>query len=144
MKFPSDIIYKKYGTQGIELFDKYGFMVAFAAGTSLILVLKLLDVSQVITTSAAVSVMVIYATLIHFSVRLQLREDQAGDNLYYLGLLFTLVSLAWALYIFDPGLGAKQIISSFGIALATTITGLFLRVLFKCVKAQSKLSTWQE
>ena len=61
--------------------------------------------------------------------------DLAGDNSYYLGLLFTLGSMAFALYDFraevqcpSNATGVQQIISNFGIALATTIVGIFLRV----------------
>jgi hypothetical protein len=76
-----------------------------------------------------------YAALVVLVPRLRVRMDQAGDNSYYLGLLFTLSSMAFALY--DFGVitrgtasiaGVQQIISNFGIALATTIAGIFLRV----------------
>jgi hypothetical protein len=73
--------------------------------------------------------MLVYAGLLLLTRRAQIREDQSGDNLYYLGFLFTLVSLSFALYQFN-GNGTEQIIENFGIALATTITGLVLRVCF--------------
>jgi methyl-accepting chemotaxis protein len=67
------------------------------------------------------------------AARFRVRLDQAGDNAYYLGLLFTLTSMAFALYEFGlatelEGSGVEQIISNFGIALASTVAGIFLRV----------------
>jgi methyl-accepting chemotaxis protein len=59
-----------------------------------------------------------------------LRSDQAGDNCYYLGLIFTLISLAYAIFTFNPGDTATTIVQGFGIALFTTILGLALRVFF--------------
>ncbi|WP_139839880.1 hypothetical protein [Oceanibacterium hippocampi] len=58
--------------------------------------------------------------------------DRAGDNIYYLGLLYTLVTLSISLVqIFDLGAGADAVfglMSAFGIALWSTIFGMFLRV----------------
>jgi chromosome segregation ATPase len=67
---------------------------------------------------------------------IRVRLDQAGDNAYYLGLLFTLISMAFALYDFSRAssagrdvFAAEQIIGNFGVALASTIAGIFLRVI---------------
>jgi hypothetical protein len=65
----------------------------------------------------------------------RVRADQAGDNLYYLGLLFTLTGLAYAIFTFKPESQSNTIVEGFGIALATTIFGLTLRVFFNQVRA---------
>src|SRR5262249_3294103 len=94
---------------------------------------------RAVVTCAMVAVMLAYAAIVVSVPRLRLRLDQAGDNAYYLGLLLTLTSMAFALYDFGtavggtevtrgPRAGAQQIIANFGVALATTITGIFLRV----------------
>lgn len=96
---------------------------------------------QVAVTAALVLIMTAYAVLVATVPRLRVRLDQAGDNAYYLGLLFTLMSMAVALWEFGHAVlsqppqvqatqfsGARQIISNFGIALASTVTGIFLRV----------------
>ncbi|QLZ68964.1 hypothetical protein FOLKNPGA_01744 [Legionella sp. PC1000] len=114
-------------TDGI---DKFGFFAAFFLGLIGISCLKLLNCSQSWVTLFPVTIMVLYSFLIYSFLRFRLNEDQAGDNLYYLGFLFTLISLAFALYQFDSNGGTAIIIENFGIALATTITGLFLRILF--------------
>lgn len=116
--------------QVTDLFDKFGFFAAFFLGLLGISCLKLLNCSQIWVTLFPVTIMVLYSFLIYTFIRIRLNEDQAGDNLYYLGFLFTLISLAFALYQFDGNGGTAVIIENFGIALSTTITGLFLRILF--------------
>ncbi|HEY8128039.1 MAG TPA: hypothetical protein VIF39_04890 [Hyphomicrobium sp.] len=60
----------------------------------------------------------------------RLRDDQSGDNLYYMGFLFTLTSLAVSLYQFSSAGSAEQIVQNFGIAIASTIAGITLRIMF--------------
>ena len=60
----------------------------------------------------------------------RLRDDQTGDNLYYMGFIFTLTSLAVALYQFEPNIGFDEIVRNFGVAVSSTITGITLRVIF--------------
>jgi hypothetical protein len=62
--------------------------------------------------------------------QLRLRDDQAGDNLYYMGFLFTLTSLAVSLYQFSNEGSADTIVRNFGIAIASTIAGIALRIFF--------------
>ena len=107
------------------------FFLALVAGVASILVAKyVLILPQLLITVPPVAVMLLYAAVIWISGRYRLREDQAGDNLYYLGFLYTLTSLALSLIEFDPEAGAANIISNFGIAIFTTIVGIALRVLF--------------
>ena len=64
---------------------------------------------------------------------------RAGDELYYLGLLFTLVSLSYALislFIINPNAvdleqRTNDLIGSFGIALGSTIVGILARILLQ-------------
>ncbi len=114
--------------------DLIAFVGAFGIGLLLYSVLHVwLDVRQVFVTVAILLVMVAYAFMAAKSTRFRLRLDQAGDNAYYLGLLFTLTSMAFALYEFGLATdaqetGVEQIISNFGVALASTVAGIFLRV----------------
>ena len=60
---------------------------------------------------------------------LRLRYDQLGDNLYYLGFIYTLGALTHTLYIFDGSVAnISEVISSFGIALSSTVFGVLLRI----------------
>jgi methyl-accepting chemotaxis protein len=119
--------------------DIYLFFLAFLGGLLMYAALKLFGFGQLSQTAAIVSTMFLYAGAVAKVPRLRVRLDQAGDNAYYLGLLFTLISMAVTLYEFsgtalgEAGAparsGVEQIIANFGVALASTIAGIFLRVL---------------
>lgn len=118
--------------------DKSAFIGTFALGLIFVLISKWVGAHQAVSTLIVVALMIGYAVLVHNFSSLKLRPDQVGDNCYYLGLLFTLTSMAIALYrvstvvavtddsvFYSP---AEVIIGDFGIALGSTIIGVFLRV----------------
>lgn len=110
--------------------DQWGFMVFAGAGFAGIVASKSLGIETVWVAIGAVLLMVIYALVIGRAGTGRLRADQAGDNCYYLGLIYTLASLSYAIFTFDPDGTATTVVQGFGIALATTIVGLILRVFF--------------
>ena len=57
------------------------------------------------------------------------QEDRLGDDLYYLGLTYTLVSVAHALYAFTGVANVDRLVSDFSVALLTTLAGIVGRVL---------------
>lgn len=82
---------------------------------------------------AAITVLGIY-----YRKQADVDSHQAGDDLYYLGLLFTLVSLSialWQLFVWNPGgeLEARThgLIGNFGIALLSTVAGIVGRILLQ-------------
>lgn len=132
-------IAKQLDSARVVRLDLIAFFGAFIGGIALYFSFRMVGVGQIGQTCAVVGVMLLYSLLVWLVPRLKVRLDQAGDNAYYLGLLFTLSSMAVALYEFSsatlPGTGAvsrsgaEHIISNFGIALASTIAGIFLRVI---------------
>ncbi len=106
------------------------FMSVVALGCIYILVAKLAGIDQFYVTFVPVAIMLTYALVIYFARNLRLRDDQSGDNLYYMGFLFTLTSLGVSLYQFSVERAAEEIVQNFGIAIASTITGIALRVVF--------------
>lgn len=104
------------------------FAATVVGGGAILLALKAADVSQALVTGAAVLLMLAYATIVYRTPILRLREDQLADNCYYLGFLFTLISLSWALFKFASTGSDVEIVSSFGLALGSTIVGVLLRV----------------
>ena len=54
----------------------------------------------------------------------RLRLDVAADNMYYLGFLYTLSSLAVAIYVDE----ASKVLANFGVAITCTIIGIAFRV----------------
>ena len=112
-------------------FDQWLFFIVFVVGFGGIIVLKERGYEQLIVTAFPVAMMFVYALYVTKSQRYLLREDQVGDNLYYLGFLYTLISLSYSLFFFAGEEDSTQkIIGNFGVALATTIVGLALRVAF--------------
>lgn len=113
-----------------SLVDQYGFMLFATGGIVGILLSKYAGLPVWLISTFACVIMVAYAAIVRGKGTGRLRSDQAGDNCYYLGLLFTLTSLAYAIFTFDPADTATTIVQGFGVALATTILGLMLRVFF--------------
>jgi hypothetical protein len=67
----------------------------------------------------------------------------AGDSCYYLGFIFTLVSLIASLWLISstPEHGQvnfSQIVSSFGVALVTTVIGLIMRLIITTFDIETK------
>ncbi|MGH2543327.1 MAG: hypothetical protein ACRDIB_11035, partial [Ardenticatenaceae bacterium] len=119
--------YKKRVSSGA---DAGLFFLAFGVGATGIFLLKRSGYEQLVVTAWPCILLVLYAAVVWRVPRFRLREDQAGDNCYYLGFLFTLFSLALALAAFVQTGGTEEIVEDFGIALASTIIGLALRVAF--------------
>jgi|SRR5579864_181694 len=120
-----------YRNRASEVVDKHLFTAVFVIGAVLIICLKLFHARQLIVTGVAVLCMLVYGAYILFTPRYRIRSDRAGDSLYYLGFLFTMVTLAYSLWEFSSERGGTQaIVTNFGIALATTIFGLMLRVAY--------------
>ena len=89
-----------------------------------------LGLSPYVVTGVPLGLMLAYATLLLLARYFRLRDDQSGDNLYYLGFLYTLTSLGVSLWLFSVNDGGVAIVTNFGIAIATTILGIALRVVF--------------
>ena len=119
------------------------FLIAFFAGTAAIVLLRmtLSDPNWVGVVCAALAASVAIALLgVHYYHSNSPEAlDRAGDNLYYLGFLFTLVSLIYALvdlFLFEDRNTALTLanrtyilIGSFGIALLSTVAGILGRII---------------
>lgn len=112
------------------LIDRWGFMAFAGIGSILILAAKAFEAPAWAVAFGAIGLIFAYAIIVNMKGTGKLRSDQAGDNCYYLGLIYTLTSLSFAIFTFDPNKTATTIVQGFGIALASTIAGLVLRVFF--------------
>lgn len=81
-----------------------------------------------------VALMFTYFTLAAVLGAFRFHDEQAGDNLYYMGFLFTLTSLGVTLYRYDPAASVDGIVRDFGLAVVTTICGIALRILYNQVR----------
>ncbi len=106
------------------------FLAFVFAGSGYIIWSKILGLPAQLVTGIPLSLMLIYAGLLLLARYFRLRGDQSGDNLYYLGFLYTLTSLGVSLWQFSITDGATSIVTNFGVAIATTILGIALRVVF--------------
>src|ERR1700674_4078729 len=99
-------------------------------GSAYIVLAKVAGIGPFLVTFVPVATMLAYALLLYLARGLRLRDDQTGDNLYYMGFLFTLTSLGVSLYQFTATRAAEEIVQNFGVAISSTIAGIGLRVIF--------------
>ena len=104
------------------------FFVIF--GCVFIWIAKILSIPQLIITPLVVIIIPLYCFLSLRNKEFFIKEDQVGDNAYYMGFLFTLASLSHALFTFNGSNGNEinQIVGNFGVALWSTIAGIASRV----------------
>lgn len=91
---------------------------------------KLSGWSTEVVTLVPIGIMLFYMAVSLVMSGFRLHNEQAGDNLYYMGFLFTLSSLGVSLYRFTAGTNIDDIVRNFGIAVTSTICGIALRILF--------------
>lgn len=113
---------------GTGFLDALVFIGFVAIGAFYILVAKSAGIPAGWVTFVPVAIMVAYAVTVRLARGLLLRDDQTGDNLYYMGFLFTLTSLGVSLAQFTVSGAAEEIVRNFGVAIATTIAGIALRL----------------
>lgn len=127
---------KLHGVSPRDTLDRAAFVLAFAFGAGGSIFLKVLGVHPFVAAGYSALILVLYAVSAWAGGRIKLEPETIGDNCYYLGFLFTLTSLSYTLYqMATPNLGSgspvniPEVISGFGVALSSTIFGVFLRVL---------------
>ncbi len=107
-------------------------IVAFALGAAASIGLKLFDFPVWLPALVTAVIIAVYALITYMTRSARLEPDQIGDNAYYLGFVFTLISLGYTIYELDPSADAAavgEVISGFGIALSSTIVGVMTRVI---------------
>lgn len=128
-------------TTNLRIFKtKNAFIWAFAIGIVVISVVKVIAKDNPIPGGLAASGLAVVVMLLYQADQRKIRPDseqsRLGDEIYYLGLLYTLTSLCAALVILFLVFGREQtleertnqMIGSFGIALITTMAGIVMRV----------------
>lgn len=129
-----------YGATGHPGLEAVPLATAFVIGTAGVVAFKILPVHPAFGALFAALVLVLYALIAYVATPLRMDSETIGDNCYYLGFLLTLTSLAITLYFVvaapagDRAALIPEIISGFGVALSSTIVGVFLRVLMLQLK----------
>ena len=126
----------------IKQLDSHWFVVLLGAGTALSCLVRgfgeLFEGTNASTIAALISIVICLACLV-FYYRIARRDStdlHNPENLYYMGLLFTLASLVYSLITLfllsgdgDITERTYNLIGSFGIALVSTFFGILLRIL---------------
>ena len=82
--------------------------------------------------SIVIGLIFLYVFASKVMLGLKVRNDQLGDNCYYLGFLYTLLSLSvslWSLPTAAEYNAIEMILTNFGIAILSTFAGITLRVI---------------
>lgn len=106
------------------------FAVLTIVGIVFIWTAKLWGINTLVVTSVPIGIMFVYLMVSIVANGMRLHNEQAGDNLYYMGFLFTLSSLGVSLYRFAGDASIDEIVSNFGVAVTSTICGIAFRILF--------------
>lgn len=116
--------------------DKWAYFLAVFAGMAMIVYLRFIGTPAIYVAGVPIGLILAYALIALTSRGLQLREDRIADNCYYLGFIYTLTSLAYALWNFQSGgLITDKLIQDFGVALISTIAGVIARLLLNQLRA---------
>jgi len=129
--------------------DKKAFFIAFVGGLFGIFFFRIVGGTAGGVTAwdwaailFAIIVLLLYGLYIYSTKnRSGISVDRASDNIYYLGLLFTLASLAYSLILLSKGIDTKRtsgnsvlvlsLLPDFGLALFSTIAGIFGRIILQ-------------
>jgi predicted nucleic acid-binding Zn-ribbon protein len=110
--------------------DSLLFMCAFVIGGLGIIIFRgVFGFSAFHAVVFSFSIMMSYFCVIKLSPTYRQREDRAGDNLYFLGFIFTVMSLGIALFRYQSDTEINQIMGDLGVGLSTTVFGLVFRII---------------
>jgi methyl-accepting chemotaxis protein len=109
--------------QGADL-DLLAYITAIIIGALFVAISKALDAPTILLTLIPIFIIGGYIVACFLIPKLELRRDQLGDNVYYLGFILTLVSLTTTLIRFSENPSDSEIVSNFGLALVATIVGI--------------------
>ena len=123
--------------EGNNLRELITLGAAFTFGVVSLVIIKIFadlgNVTNLLAVAVTGAALFTYAAVSYFSNQTKIEPETIGDNCYYLGFLFTLTSLSIALFqisqLDNDVIAYRQLISGFGVALSSTIIGVFLRVI---------------
>jgi hypothetical protein len=116
----------------MSLSTKPLFIVTLILGLLVYILAAHFGVTGVMLHSLPISAMLVYAGAVYVIPKAW-RDVSDADNAYYMGFIFTMTSLGLALYQNETdaenNINVSKLVQSFGIALSSTIVGIFLRIL---------------
>jgi len=116
----------------MSLSSKPLFVVTLILGLFVYILAAHFGVTGVMLHSLPIAAMLVYSGAVYIIPK-SWRDVSDADNAYYMGFIFTMTSLGVALYQNETdaenNINVSKLIQSFGIALSSTIVGIFLRIL---------------
>ena len=106
------------------------FVILTFGGCTFIAFSKVTGMNAIASMFVPIALMFGYLALAWSFSAIRLHDEQTGDNLYYMGFLFTLASLGASLYLFTGEGSTDEVVRNFGIAISSTITGIALRIFY--------------
>lgn len=106
------------------------FVILTFGGCAFIAFSKVSGMNPIASMFVPIALMFGYLALAWSFSAIRLHDEQTGDNLYYMGFLFTLASLGASLYLFTGESSTDEVVRNFGIAISSTITGIALRIFY--------------
>ncbi|WP_315921811.1 hypothetical protein [Mesorhizobium sp. SP-1A] len=106
------------------------FVILTLGGCIFIVFAKFTGMNLVVATAVPVALVFAYLALAWMFSAIRLHDEQTGDNLYYMGFLFTLASLGASLFLYTRESSIDDVVRNFGIAISSTITGIALRIFY--------------
>ena len=130
----------RYLTEESHPGNAWAFFIALVGGGFFVWMAK--TYSDNAWVPASIAVLVVFLLVAYYALNRDDAREEEGDNVYYLGLLFTLLSLIFALIeIFGTGTSRlvtsediRTLLENFGIALTSTVAGICGRVLVQNVQ----------
>jgi hypothetical protein len=117
--------------------EKYAYIAALLFGVLFVLIGKGFGlVNTWVAVGVCAIIITAYAIFAATKREFRSRLDRAGDNCYYLGLTYTLVSMFVALVKLQPGIAPDELIGAFGVALGSTIVGIVARLILVQFKTE--------
>jgi hypothetical protein len=114
------------------LVTKAVFIITLITGLSLYIFAAFIALPTIIQHLIPIASLLIYAVLIYIFPK-ERRDVSDADNAYYMGFIFTMTSLAFSLYQIQTdasnNINVSKLVQSFGVALSSTIFGIFLRII---------------
>jgi hypothetical protein len=114
------------------LVTKAVFIITLITGLSLYILAAFIALPTIIQHLIPIASLLIYAVLIYIFPK-ERRDVSDADNAYYMGFIFTMTSLAFSLYQIQTdasnNINVSKLVQSFGVALSSTIFGIFLRII---------------
>lgn len=131
-----------HGVRTKDWAERLTFVIVFLVGAAGIIFLKAVSTNPYLVALFAGAMIVAYMLIAMLFGRVQIEPEMVGDNCYYLGFLFTLTSLSYTLSeLASTGadIDARtemigRVIGGFGVALSSTIVGVFLRVVLMQIR----------